>query len=160
MLLSNFRQLAILTTWIDSNFFTYIIKTERANSLKRVYPYQKNDITAEKFKIRDGTTYCVVRRLSCWCKNEMVIKITFWYHTNLDSCTPLQKQAIGTRYMFVGEITDLQTSQKVVRSITDHRLPILCDHAKTPKNCQLLSGVVSTLMNLRNSGASILLTLF
>jgi len=47
--------------------------------------------------------------------------------------------------MFVGEITDLQTSQKVVRSITHHRSPILCDHAKTPKNCQLLSGVVSTL---------------
>ena len=32
---------AILTTWINSNFFSYIIKTKRANPRKRICPYWK-----------------------------------------------------------------------------------------------------------------------
>ncbi len=37
--------LAILSTWINSNFFTYIIKVKKANSKKLDLPSLKNDIT-------------------------------------------------------------------------------------------------------------------
>ncbi len=39
------RFLTSLATWINSNRFTYTIKMKRANRVKRIYPYWKNDIT-------------------------------------------------------------------------------------------------------------------
>jgi len=37
-------------------------------------------------------------------------------------CAPLQLDEIRVSYSSVGDSTDLQTSQKVIRSITYHRL--------------------------------------
>jgi len=50
---------------------------KRANPRKKICPYYKNDLTAEKFKIGDDAVYCAVRLLTVLCKKDVVAKILF-----------------------------------------------------------------------------------
>ena len=68
--------LAILATWINSNFFTYIIKIKRANHEKRICPLLKNDIS----------TILRHQKRAIYCRNQKIgpgCDIVLWYQRNI-----------------------------------------------------------------------------
>ena len=87
--------------------------------------------------------YC--KNIAVWCSNAGLPVLSLYYSL----IKGLDATVICLRY----KRSSNQPKNCQIHYISPVGL-LLCDHAKTSKNCQLLSGVVSTLMNFRNLGVS------